>query len=160
MSISSEESKVVPKTIGTTIFDVEQPAPVNAKPSKKCSRKCCFISTALGVFFGLLIIGTITYLLMVHESQCYRGCHRVCDSENQHDCRADCWKVCWRAQWSKCPEHGAKVCAYTLWDKTMVNVLGWSHFTSSILSNYHSKSFYTLSEYPLKTLFFINKNEH
>ena len=104
--------------------DEVQQIPKQNPPKKHCcSRKFCFIGTALGVFFGLLIIGTITYLLMVHESQCYRGCHRVCDSENQHDCRADCWKVCWRAQWSKCPEHGAKVCAYTLVDKTMVNIL-------------------------------------
>ena len=125
MSIKSEESRVVPKTIGNTVYDVERPAP-NYYPqqNKRCSRKCCFIGTGLGVFFGLLIIATITYVIMVHESQCYRGCHRVCDSENQHDCRGDCWSVCWRAQWSKCPEHGAKVCAYTLWDKAVVNIFG------------------------------------
>ena len=112
-------------------FDIAEPRPRRvvhqqqpAPKQKRCSRKCCFISTALGVTFGLLLLGTIIYLVMVYESQCYRGCHRVCDSESQHECRGDCWSVCWRAQWSKCPEHGARVCAYVLWDKAVVNIFG------------------------------------
>ena len=124
-SAQSSESRVVPSTIGDRHYSVDV-GYENQQPAKKrcCSNTCCYIGIALGVFFTILVIGVVVYVIMVHESQCYRGCQRVCTAENQHDCTADCWKVCWRAEWSSCPQHGAKVCAYTLWDKSVVNIFG------------------------------------
>ena len=126
----SEEPRIInPKTIGGQEFyalhDIERPA--HPRPyvanSKRCSRKCCMIGGTLGVIFGLLVIGAITYIIMVHESQCYRGCQRVCKG-TQMACRSECWSDCWRAEWSECPEHGQKVCSYIMFDKAVVHVFG------------------------------------
>ena len=82
----------------------------------------CIISTVFGVVFGLSLVGIIVYVAMVHESQCYKGCDHLCSNNISYTCSdVNCFQTCWRAEWTKCPEHGAKVCAYILFDKIIDN---------------------------------------
>ena len=96
-----------------------QPQPVDNQNKKCCSKRCRNICIGFGVFFGVITIALIIYIIMVSESQCFRGCQRVCYSKSQTECRFYCWSVCWRAQFSKCPEHGQEICTFILLDKTV-----------------------------------------
>ena len=66
-------------------------------------RVCCGIVSAA---IAILVIGGMTYCILVVTSPCFRGCQKICAAS----CVDSCWQTCAKARWASCPDDGNGVC--------------------------------------------------